>query len=58
MNLNLDIEKNNDGGVFANSDFGNNLQSCKLNISEDSPLSGTNTIALYMILGDDCFITV
>uniref|UniRef100_UPI001478F110 protein ALP1-like n=1 Tax=Osmia lignaria TaxID=473952 RepID=UPI001478F110 len=47
--------KNSDGGIFANSVFKKNLESGKLNVPEDSPLPGTNTIAPYVILGDEAF---
>nr|XP_034192555.1 uncharacterized protein LOC117609903 [Osmia lignaria] len=35
--------------------YGKSLQNCKLNVPEDSPLSGTDTIAPYVILGDEAF---
>ncbi|KAK5647943.1 hypothetical protein RI129_002835 [Pyrocoelia pectoralis] len=47
--------KNSDGGIFANSNLGQSLDSEKLNIPEDRALPGTNILAPYVILGDEAF---
>lgn len=45
-----------DGGVFANSAFGQAIENCTLHIPKPSPLPGTTSQNYpYVIVGDEAF---
>lgn len=47
--------KNSDGGIFANSNLGRQLQTNRLRIPEDTELPRTTNKAPYVIVGDEAF---
>jgi hypothetical protein len=49
------MEKNSDGGIFFNCNFGRALQNDKLNIQKKRALPGTNTQLSMIIVADEAF---
>lgn len=47
--------KNSDGGIFANSNLGKELQRNNLSLPEASYLPGSSTTAPYVLVGDEAF---
>nr|CAH7734486.1 unnamed protein product [Callosobruchus chinensis] len=45
-----------DGGVFANSVFGQRLENNTMNIPPEQVLPGTNLMIPYFFVGDECFL--
>lgn len=47
--------KNSDGGIFAHSQLGKNLENGRCNIPNETNLPNTDTPAPYVIVGDEAF---